>query len=80
MDDKSMRDIENSMRDTLATAKYAPKPPEPPSIQDLLENIETEHKKLGDNIALLKDRVGVGDDLLETASATILNIIKTMRR
>ena len=76
MDDKSLKDLES----TLQIAKFAPKGKEPPSVQDILESIDADYKHLGDNIALLRERVGASDDLLEKASGTILDIIKTMRR
>ena len=88
MNDRPPRDDRiKGLDEALQIGKFAPTSKGVPSIEDILEELEVEHRKLGEDhkkigetIAQLRERLGHSDSLLNTASETILNIIKTMKR
>ena len=70
MDDKGMKDLEN----TLQISKFAHKPPKDElSIDNVLEDIKASHQKLGQDIDLLQKRI-------QDSINTILDLSRIMSK
>jgi hypothetical protein len=77
LNDRDRPDPIGKLEETLALHKFAPKPKDAlPSIDEVLEQIEAEHKKLGEEIELLKRLFRDSTEVMNTASSALLNLIR----
>lgn len=76
MDEKSLKSLE----DSLTVHKYAPnatKRNDEPSIDQIVEEIETDVRMLNEKLELFKARLKDQVDLLNKASNLIMDLIRT---
>ena len=73
MDEKSLKSLE----DSLTVSKYAPKRNDEPSIDQIVEEIETDVHMLNEKLALFKARLKDQVDLLNKASNLIMDLNRT---